>query len=66
MLDSILLMDSLSRDHCERYCAIIPEWKYRGLQNFRVIRQSQCRLENYGVGIALYIENKMDTLCKQY
>ena len=51
VLDSIMLMDSLSRDHCERYCAIFPEWKYRGLQNFRVIRQSQGRLDNYGEGV---------------
>ena len=37
-----------------------------GCKTCRVIIQSQGRLENYGVGIALYIEYKMDNLCKQY
>ena len=37
-----------------------------GCKTCRVIRQSQGSLENYGVGIALYFEYKMDNLCEQY
>ena len=37
-----------------------------GCKIYNVTRMSQDRLENYGVGIALYIEYKMDNLCKQY
>ena len=66
MLDSILLMDSLSRVHCERYCAIFLNGSIGGCKTCRVIRQSQDRLENYGVGIALYFEYNMDNLCEQY
>ena len=36
-----------------------------GCQMYNVTRKSQDRLENYGVGIALYFEYKMDNLCEQ-
>ena len=37
-----------------------------GCKTCRVIGQPKGRLENCGIGIALYIEYKMDNLCKQY